>query len=88
MNTFHEKLGELLGVIEALHSGAEKEGIAILAAETRAKHEQVKRTAALLGDRIVDANVKVKYLLFDLEATRRENRQLVKEVERLRDEDP
>ena len=49
-----------------------------LARETQERHEQLKETFAKLHDGIDHLRLHVKYLLFDLEATRRENAQLRK----------
>lgn len=49
-----------------------------LAHETQARHEQLKTTFSKLQDGIDYLRLNVKYLLFDLEATKRENKQLKK----------
>ena len=49
-----------------------------LAHETQARHEQIKATFSQLQEGIDYLRLHVKYLLFDLEATRRENAELKK----------
>lgn len=47
-----------------------------LARETQQRHDQLKATFAKLHEGIDHLRLHVKYLLFDLEATRRENQNL------------
>jgi len=47
-----------------------------LARETEERHEQLKATFTRLHDGIDHLRLHVKYLLFDLDATRRENQEL------------
>jgi hypothetical protein len=49
-----------------------------LAKETQLRHEQIKATFSQLQEGIDFLRLHVKYLLFDLEATRRENADLRK----------
>ncbi len=48
----------------------------MLAAQTRKRHNQLKQTVSSLQESIDFVRLSIKYLLFDLEATRRENTQL------------
>lgn len=75
--TFHKKLNELVGEIETMPE-AEKTKLAKLAEETRQRHEQLKKTVNSLQESIDFLRLSIKYLLFDLEATKRENTQLRK----------
>ncbi len=52
-----------------------------IADQTRAKHRQLKETVASLQESIDFVRLSIKYMLFDLEATRRENAQLRKMLE-------
>ena len=78
--TFQKKLAELIAQIETLPE-AERERLRELAAETQQRHEQIKRSVRSLQESIDFLRLGLKYLLFDLEATRRENTQLRKMLE-------
>ena len=79
--TFQKKLAELVAQIENLPAD-ERERLRELAAETKQRHEDIKRSVSTLQDNIDFLRMGIKYLLFDLEATRRENGQLRKMLER------
>jgi len=49
--------------------------------ETFQRHEQLKETVSSLQESIDFVRLSIKYMLFDLEATRRENAQLRKMLE-------
>ena len=78
--TFQKKLAELVAQIETLPEG-ERERLRELAAETQERHEQIKKSVRSLQESIDFLRVGIKYMLFDLEATRRENSQLRKMLE-------
>lgn len=72
---FQNKLDELLLQINDLPE--EKRGqLRQLAEETRSRHEKIRETVKSLQDSVDYLRLGVKYLVFDLEATRRENDQL------------
>ncbi|NLE58861.1 MAG: hypothetical protein GX616_10905 [Planctomycetes bacterium] len=75
--SFHKKLGELVSEIEMMPE-VEKSKLAKLAEETKHRHEQLKKTVSSLQESIDFLRLSIKYLLFDLEATKRENTQLRK----------
>jgi len=77
---FQNKLGELMKQIEALPPG-ERAPLEKLAAETRERHEKMKKTVGELQESLDYLRLSVKYLVFDLEATRRENDYLRKLIE-------
>jgi hypothetical protein len=79
--TFQKKLAELVAQIETLPEG-ERERLRELAAETRQRHEDIKRSVRTLQENLDFLRLGIKYMLFDLEATRRENSQLRKMLER------
>lgn len=79
--TFQRKLAELVAQIENLPED-ERERLRELAAETKQRHEDIKRSVRSLQDSIDFLRMGIKYMLFDLEATRRENHQLRKMLER------
>ncbi|MGD8454623.1 MAG: hypothetical protein PVJ57_22650 [Phycisphaerae bacterium] len=78
---FQKKLAELVAQIENLPEG-ERERLRELAAETKQRHEDIKRSVRSLQENIDFLRMGIKYMLFDLEATRRENGQLRKLLER------
>ena len=75
--TFQQKLAELVKEIGTLPEG-ERGNLESLAHETRQRHKQLKDTVSSLQESIDFVRLSIKYLLFDLEATRRENDQLRK----------
>jgi nitric oxide reductase activation protein len=79
--TFQKKLSELVAQIECLPEG-ERERLRELANDTKQRHEEIKRSVRSLQDSIDFLRMGIKYMLFDLEATRRENSQLRKLLER------
>jgi len=78
--TFQRKLAELIAEIGTLPEG-ERGRLETLAAETRERHRQLKETVTTLQESIDFVRLSIKYMLFDLEATRRENAQLRKMLE-------
>ena len=77
---FQTKLGDLISQIEKL-PGAERGEMEQIACETRDRHERMKKSVAELQDSLDYLRLSVKYLVFDLEATRRENQYLRKLLE-------
>lgn len=74
---FNSKLTELLSKIEELPE--EQQGrLRALADETKKRHETIRETVKGLQDNLDHLRLSVKYLVFDLEATRRENAYLRK----------
>lgn len=78
--TFQNKLSELVQEISTLPEG-ERSKLEALAEQTRQRHEKLKATVTSLHDSIDYLRLSIKYLLFDLEATRRENEYLRKMLE-------
>ena len=78
--TFHRKLAELIAEIATLPDG-DREKLEMLAEQTQARHRQLKETVSSLQESIDFVRLSIKYMLFDLEATRRENEQLRKMLE-------
>jgi hypothetical protein len=78
---FQQKLGELMAQI-AEAPEAERADLNKLADETRTRHDQMRRTIGDLQDSLDYLRLSVKYLVFDLEATRRENQYLRKLLDR------
>lgn len=74
---FQSKLGELMTLIEAAPEN-ERQRLRDLADETKNRHERMRKTVAQLQESLDYLRLSVKYLVFDLEATRRENSYLRK----------
>jgi len=75
--TFQRKLAELIAEIGTLPE-SERGKLELLAEQTRQRHRQLKETVSSLQENIDFVRMSIKYILFDLEATRRENTQLRK----------
>ena len=69
---FQTKLAELMGEISTLPA-AERAKLERLADETRQRHERLRATVGNLQESLDYLRLSIKYLVFDLEATRREN---------------
>jgi len=77
---FNSKLTELLHKIEELPE--EQQGrLRDLAEETKKRHQTIRETVKGLQDNLDHLRLSVKYLVFDLEAPRRENSYLRKLLE-------
>jgi len=74
-NTFQNKLTELMGEISTLPA-SERARLETLAKETQERHQQLKKSINSLQDSLDWLRLSVKYMVFDLEATRRENQYL------------
>jgi chromosome segregation ATPase len=85
--TFQRKLAELVAEIGTLPE-AEREKLQNLAEETKQRHKQLKATVSSLQESIDFLRLSIKYMLFDLEATRRENNYLRKMLEDNQDQNP
>ncbi len=79
-NLFQRKLSELVQEIGNIPDD-ERSKLETLAAQTKERHEKLKKTVSSLQDSIDYLRLSIKYLLFDLEATRRENGYLRKMLE-------
>lgn len=73
--TFQQKLAELMSEISTLPR-SERDKLQNLAEQTQQRHEQLKDTVGGLQESLNHLRLSVKYLVFDLEATRRENQYL------------
>lgn len=74
---FQAKLSDLMQQLDSLPAPA-REQIQNLAHETRDRHARMKKTVGELQESLDYLRLSVKYLVFDLEATRRENQYLRK----------
>lgn len=77
---FQKRLAELVAEIDTLPAN-ERDRLRKLAEETRDRHEQIKKSVSSLQESIDFLRLGIKYMLFDLEATRRENAYLRKMLE-------
>lgn len=74
---FQTKLGDLIQQIGKLPE-QERGPLEQVATETRIRHDKVKKTISDLQESLDYLRLSIKYLVFDLEATRRENQYLRK----------
>lgn len=72
---FNTRLANLLSEIKTLPA-AEREKLESLAEQTKDRHVKIKKTVGDLQESLDYLRLSVKYLVFDLEATRRENNYL------------
>lgn len=77
---FEKKLGDLIAQIDGLPSD-QKQQLQVLAEETKARQAKIRKTMKDLQDSLDYLRLSVKYMVFDLEATRRENEYLRKMLE-------
>jgi predicted nucleic acid-binding Zn-ribbon protein len=84
--TFQNKLAELMGEISSLPK-QEREKLTELAQQTQHRHEKLRKTVADLHESLDYLRLSIKYLVFDLEATRRENACLRKMLEQSQADD-
>jgi uncharacterized coiled-coil DUF342 family protein len=80
-DTVQQKITELVTHIQGMPEPT-RARLMELAQETQKRHDQIKTTFTQLQDGIDYLRLHVKYLLFDLEATRRENNELRKQLGR------
>lgn len=81
---FQSKLAELMGEITSLPA-AERRKLEQIADESRQRHERLRQTVSNLQESLDYLRLSIKYLVFDLEATRRENGYLRKMLEETHD---
>jgi hypothetical protein len=82
---FQHKLGELLSRINDLPE-PERARLERLAEETKDRHSRMKTAVGELQESLDYLRLSVKYLVFDLEATRRENKYLRSLIQNATDE--
>ena len=78
--SLEEKLNELVREVGGL-SDPQSKRLAMLAREARENHRQLKKSVDSLQESLDYLRICIKYQLFDLEATRRENRYLRRMLE-------
>lgn len=77
---FEKKLNELVSEIGSIPA-PQRDRLVMLAKQTRDCHKRLKRSVNNLQESLDYLRVSIKYMLFDLEATRRENTYLRKLLE-------
>lgn len=77
---FQQRLGDLIKQIDSLPE-SQRGPLHDLARETRDRHERMRKTVSDLQESLDYLRLSVKYLVFDLEATRRENEYLRRLIE-------
>lgn len=77
---FQTKLAELMGEISTLPK-SERDKLAAMAQRTQQQHAKLRKTVHDLQESLDYLRLSIKYLVFDLEATRRENAYLRKMLE-------
>ena len=86
---FQTKLAELMSEISTLPV-SERAKLEQLAAESQTRQQKLRKTVHDLQESLDYLRLSIKYLMFDLEATRRENsylRKMLEEQSRTEDED-
>ena len=78
---FQAKLGDLIEQINCLPPD-QRDRLGKLAEETKDRHDRMKKTVADLQESLDYLRLSIKYMMFDLEATRRENQYLRKLLEK------
>ena len=77
---FGKKLNELVSEIGAMPNSQQKK-LLLLAKKTQETHKKIRKSVHNLQESLDYLRVSIKYILFDLEATRRENAYLKKLLE-------
>ncbi|HYE21137.1 MAG TPA: hypothetical protein VEA69_22005 [Tepidisphaeraceae bacterium] len=77
---FQTKLAELMEEISTLPA-TERRKLEQMADESRARHDRLVKTVSSLQESLDYLRLSIKYMMFDLEATRRENGYLRKMLE-------
>jgi hypothetical protein len=77
---FQHRLSDLIAQIGTMPS-PEREQLLALADDARDRHQRMKKTVGELQESLDYLRLSIKYLVFDLEATRRENQYLRKLLE-------
>ncbi len=79
--TFQRKLASLIAEIGTVSDLGARDRLVRIAEQTKTKHAELKKTVGQLQESIDFVRLSIKYMVFDLEATRRENVQLRKMLE-------
>lgn len=82
---FQTKLADLMSEISTLPV-TERQKLMQMADDTRTRHERLRQQVSSLQESLDYLRLSIKYLVFDLEATRRENGYLRRMLEETHDE--
>lgn len=77
---FQQKLGDLISQIDDLPP-EQQDAVKAMADQTKVRHEKLRKTVKDLQESLDYLRLSIKYLVFDLEATRRENQYLRRMLE-------
>lgn len=77
---FENKLDELVKELNSVPAD-KRQRLTMLVNQANNSHKQLKKSAEKLNESLDYLKVGIKYMIFDLEATRRENAQLKRLVE-------
>lgn len=77
---FQHKLAELMGEISTLPK-SERDKLNALANQAQQRHRKLRESVSNLQESLDHLRLSIKYLVFDLEATRRENQYLRRMLE-------
>ena len=77
---FQQKLGDLISQIDDLPPD-QQDAVRAMADQTKVRHEKLRKTVKDLQESLDYLRLSIKYLVFDLEATRRENQYLRRMLE-------
>ncbi len=78
--SFESKLNELVQEIGSI-PGPQRDKLITLVRQTGDAHKKLRKSVGTLQESLDYLRVSIKYLIFDLEATRRENSELKKLLE-------
>ena len=78
--SFQAKLNELVEEIGSIPA-KERQKLIMLVDKSQKNHNKIKKSVASLQESLDYLRVTIKYMIFDLEATRRENKYLRKLLE-------
>ena len=78
--SFESKLNELVNEIGSIPA-PQRDKLIMLAKQTGNSHRKLRKSVSTLQESLDYLRVSIKYLIFDLEATRRENTDLKKMLE-------
>ena len=79
-DTFNRRLQELIQEIACLPPDQRKQLVPIVE-ETKQRHEDIKQSVDKVTRSLTDLRILLKYVLFDLEATKRERDKLKKMID-------
>jgi len=79
--TFEQRLSELVKEIGAIPTSEKKKKLILLTKKSQDSQQKLRKSVGDLQESLDYLRVSIKYILFDLESTRRENTYLRKMLE-------